>query len=85
MLMRDLEAAVLPRKHFDKARSLVGIAPLQRHSGMLVDQAESLQGGPVTPEQPDEVFLASGLHPIGADDDGIIGFWHGPIVSTFAK
>ena len=61
MLVRDFEAAVLPRKHFDKARSLVGIAPLQRHSGMLVDQAESLQGGPVTPEQPDEVFLASGL------------------------
>ena len=74
--MGHVEAAVLPREHFDKALGLVGIASLQRHPRLVVDQTEFSKRGPVTLEQPDEILFASGFHAIGADDDLIVCFRH---------
>jgi hypothetical protein len=77
MLMRDLEATILPCKYLDEARRLVSVVSLQRHPGLLVYQAEFSECRPVTLEQRDEVILAPDSHAIGTHDNLIVGFRHG--------
>src|SRR5260221_2852692 len=77
MLMRDLEATILPREYLDEACGLVGVASLQRHPGLLVYQAEFPERRPVTFEQRNEVPLAPGFHAIGTHDNLIVYFRYG--------
>src|SRR5260370_22702750 len=65
MLMRDLEATILPREYLDEAPRRVSVVSLQRHPALLVYQAELTERRPVALEQRDEVLLAPDFHPTG--------------------